>query len=129
MSQQSESANVSSSSQTVTIDSGEQLIPIESVQKILNRSRASVYRYANTDPKILNLPFDARCLNPEMRDDKEAPLMFHPNEVARFAQEVLGIKHVTIEITQPVETETNRLLQAILQELQSVRALLEDQKS
>ena len=55
--------------------------------------------------------------------------MFHPNEVARFAQEVLGIKQVTIEVTQPVETETNRLLQAILQELQSIKALLETQKS
>ncbi len=129
MTQPSENPSVSSPSQTVTIDSGQQSIPIESVQKILNRSRASVYRYANTDPKILNPPFDAKCLNPEVRDDKEAPLMFHPNEVARFAQEVLGIKHVTIAMTQPVETETNRLLQAILQELQSVRALLEDQTS
>ena len=129
MSQPVESPNVSSPSQTVTIDSDKQLIPIESVQKILNRSRASVYRYANTDPKVLNPPFDAKCLNPEVRDDKEAPLMFYPNEVARFAQEVLGIKHVTIELTQPVETETNRLLQAVLQELQSVRALLENQRS
>lgn len=106
-----------------------QQIPIESVQKILNRSRASVYRYANTDPRILNPPFDPSRLNPELRDDKEAPLMFHPNEVARFAQEVLGIKQVTIEVMQPAETETNRLLQAILQELQSVKSLLESQES
>ena len=111
-----------------SINTVEQLIPLESVQKILNRSRASIYRYANTDPKLLNLPFDAKRLNPEVRDDKEAPLMFHPNEVARFAQEVLGIKQVTIEVAQPVETETNRLLQAILQELQTVRALLESQQ-
>lgn len=118
-----------SPSESITIDTTEQLIPIESVQKILNRSRASVYRYANTDPKILNPPFDSERLNPELRDDKEAPLMFHPNEVARFAQEVLGIKQVTIEVMQPAETETNRLLQAVLQELQSIRSLLESQNS
>ena len=112
----------------VSSDTVEQLISLESVQKILNRSRASVYRYANTDPKLLNLPFDAKRLNPEVRDDKEAPLMFHPNEVARFAKEVLGIKQVTIEVAQPIETETNRLLQAVLQELQTVRALLESQQ-
>ena len=118
---------VAVSSNSITIDAAEQLIPIESVQKILNRSRASVYRYANTDSKILNPPFDAERLNPEIRNDKEAPLMFHPNEVARFAQDVLGIKQVTIEVTPPAENETNRLLQAVLTELQAVRSLLEDQ--
>lgn len=118
-------ADAAISTNSITIDSAEQLIPIESVQKILNRSRASVYRYANTDPNLLNPPFDPNCLNPEIRNDKEAPLMFHPNEVARFAQDVLGIKQVTIEITQPIETETNRLLQAVLAELQSIRKILE----
>lgn len=118
-------ADAAISTNSITIDSAEQLIPIESVQKILNRSRASVYRYANTDPNLLNPPFDPNCLNPEIRNDKEAPLMFHPNEVARFAQDVLGIKQVTIEIAQPIETETNRLLQAVLAELQSIRKILE----
>lgn len=113
-----------SQDEIVTIDSPDQLIPIESVQKILNRSRASVYRYANTHQTILNPPFDPKCLNPEIRNDKDAPLMFHPNEVARFAQDVLGIKQVTIELAQPAETETNRLLQAILIELQSIKALI-----
>jgi hypothetical protein len=129
MSQSVDTVNTDSPVNRVAVEATEQLIPIESVQKILNRSRASVYRYANTDPKLLNLPFDAKRLNPEVRVDKEAPLMFHPNEVARFAQEVLGIKQVTIEVAQPIETETNRLLQAILQELQTVRVLLESQQS
>lgn len=102
-----------------------QLLPIESVQKILNRSRASVYRYANTHQTILNPPFDPKCLNPEIRNDKDAPLMFHPNEVARFARDVLGIKQVTIEVAQPIETETNRLLKSILVEMQTIRQLLE----
>lgn len=120
-------AAVNVSAESITIDSAEQLIPIESVQKILNRSRASVYRYANTDPALLNPPFNAKCLNAEIRKDKDAPLMFHPNEVARFAQDVLGIKQVTIEVTPPAETETNRLLGAVLTELQALRKLLEAQ--
>ncbi len=118
---------VTVSSQNITIDSSDQLIPIEAVQQILSRSRASVYRYANTDPVDLNPPFNPKCLNPEIRSDKDAPLMFHPNEVARFAQEMMGIKQVTIEVAQPAETETNRLLQAVLAELQAIRLLLEQQ--
>ncbi len=112
------------SADAIAIEACAQLIPIESVQKILNRSRASVYRYANTDTKILNPPFEPKCLNPEIRHDKEAPLLFHPNEVARFAQEVLGIKQVTVAVTPPAETETHRLLKAILSELQEVKQLL-----
>ena len=118
----------SSKEDRILIDSPNQLIPIESVQKILNRSRASVYRYANTHQALLNPPFDPQCLNPEIRNDKDAPLMFHPNEVARFAQDVLGIKQVTIELAQPAETETNRLLQAVLTELQSIKQLLASKK-
>lgn len=114
--------------ESIVIDTPHQLIPIESVQKILNRSRASVYRYANTHQTILNPPFDPQCLNPEIRSEKDAPLMFHPNEVARFAQDVLGIKQVTIELTQPAETETNRLLQAVLTELQAIRKAIEVRK-
>ncbi|NJM95848.1 MAG: resolvase [Phormidesmis sp. RL_2_1] len=127
MAKQKVGSAVAVSADSITIDTADQLIPIESVQKILNRSRASVYRYANTDPQILNPPFDPECLNPEIRNDKEAPLMFHPNEVARFAQDVLGIKQVTIAITPPAETETNRLLQALLNELQDIKKLLEAQ--
>ena len=121
-------SSVTVSAQSITIDSSDQLIPIEAVQKILSRSRASVYRYANTDPVILNPPFNPKCLNPEIRSDKDAPLMFHPNEVARFAQDMLGIRQVTIEVAQPAETETNRLLQAVLTELQAIRSVLEQQR-
>ena len=110
---------------SIVVTTDNQLLPIESVQKILNRSRASVYRYANTHQSILNPDFDPKCLNPEIRNDKDDPLMFHPNEVARFAQEVLGIKQVTIEVAQPAETETHRLLQAVLSEMRTIRTLLE----
>ena len=74
------------------------LVAIDDVQKSLNRSRASVYRYTNTDPRNLNPPFNPRKLNPEYRSDQKDPLLFHPNEVARFAKDVLRIKEVTVEI-------------------------------
>ncbi len=101
------------------------LMTVEAVQKVLNRSRASVYRYANTDPFELNPSFDHKRLNPETRQYKEDPLMFHPNEVARFAQDVLGIKQVTIEVSQPTETVTHQLLRQVLDELKVIRDLLE----
>lgn len=101
------------------------LMTVEAVQKVLNRSRASVYRYANTEPLILNPTFDHTRLNPESRQHKEDPLMFHPNEVARFAQDVLGIKQVTIEISQPPETLTHQLLRQVLDELKVIRELIE----
>jgi hypothetical protein len=101
------------------------LMTVEAAQKTLNRSRASVYRYANTDPVLLNPPYDPDRLNPEHRLDKDDPLLFHPNEVTRFAKDILGIKSVTIAIQQPAETVTQSILQAILSELQAIRELLE----
>lgn len=104
------------------------LMSVEAVEKALNRSRASVYRYANTDPETLNLSYNPSRLNPELRVNKDDPLLFHPNEVARFAQDVLGIKQVTIEVQQPAETVTHELLRAILSELQSIHQLLKTQR-
>ena len=101
------------------------LMTVEAVQKVLNRSRASVYRYANTDTLILNPPFDHTLLNPESRHHFEDPLLFHPNVVARFAQDVLGIKQVTIEISQSPETLPHQLLRQVLDELKIIRELIE----
>lgn len=103
------------------------LMPVEAVQKVLNRSRASVYRYANTDPLNLNPPYSAKFLNPELRKDKDDPLLFHPNEVARFARDVLGINKVTIQMQQPADTATLEILRAILVELQTIRQHLENE--
>ncbi|MGG6266472.1 resolvase [Leptolyngbya sp. AN03gr2] len=100
------------------------LMDVEAVQKTLNRSRASVYRYANTDPELLNPPFDPKKLNPELRTSANDPLIFHSNEVARFAKDVLKIKQVTIEIQEPQPNKTQEVLEAILAELQSIHALL-----
>lgn len=100
------------------------LMDIEAVQKALNRSRASIYRYANTDPTCLNPSYNPECLNPELRLSKDDPLLFHPNEVARFATDVLKIKQVTIEVRDVAPTPTQELLQAILVELQTIHQLL-----
>jgi hypothetical protein len=103
----------------------EALVGIEEVQKSLNRSRASVYRYTNTDPRNLNPPFNPRKLNPEYRTDQKDPLLFHPNEVARFARDVLRIKEVTVEVLNSPSTATQQLLTSILEELRQIRAQLD----
>ena len=102
------------------------LVAIDDVQKSLNRSRASVYRYTNTDPRNLNPPFNPRKLNPEYRSDQKDPLLFHPNEVARFAKDVLRIKEVIVEVLNSPSTATQQVLGAILEELRQIRTHLED---
>ena len=104
----------------------EALVGIDEVQKSLNRSRASVYRYTNTDPRNLNPPFNPRKLNPEYRSDQKDPLMFHPNEVARFAKDVLRIKEVTVEVLNSPSTATQQILGSILEELRLIRTHLEE---
>ncbi|WP_156796668.1 resolvase [Cyanobium sp. PCC 7001] len=106
------------------VEGAEALISIDEVQKALNRSRASVYRYTNTDPRNLNPPFNPRRLNPEYRSDQKDPLLFHPHEVARFARDVLRIKEVTVEVLNSPSTATQQLLGAILEELRIIRGQL-----
>ena len=99
-----------------------ELMDVEAIQKALGRSRASIYRYANTDPVqgLLNLPYDPKRLNPELRNSDRDPLLFHPSEVSRFARDILKMKQVTIQVQEPIQNETNRLLREILQELRSL---------
>ncbi len=104
------------------------LVGIDEVQKSLNRSRASVYRYTNTDTRNLNPPFNPRKLNPEYRSDLKDPLQFHPNEVARFAKDVLRIKEVTVEVLNSPSTATQNVLASILEELKFIRMTLEAQQ-
>tara|TARA_Y100001968_G_scaffold40580_1_gene30805 strand:- start:259 stop:720 length:462 start_codon:yes stop_codon:yes gene_type:complete len=103
------------------------LLTIDEVQKTLNRSRASVYRYTNTDSRNLNPPFNPRKLNTEFRSDQKDQLLFHPNEVARFAKDILRIKEVTVEIFNSPSSETQNILNAILDELRSIRNQLDEQ--
>lgn len=101
-------------------------LSVDDVQRYLNRSRASVYRYANTDPDLLNPPYDAKKLNPELRQNKDEPLVFRPQEVRRFAEEVLGLQPV-IQVQTAPETVTTDLLRQILDELKAIRQHLEQQ--
>ena len=102
------------------------LLTIDEVQKTLNRSRASVYRYTNTDTRNLNPPFNPKKLNTEFRSDQKDQLLFHPNEVARFAKDILRIKEVTVEIFNSPSSETQNILNAILEELRIIRNQLEE---
>ena len=106
-------------------NSTESLLTIDEVQKTLNRSRASVYRYTNTDTRNLNPPFNPRKLNTEFRSDQKDQLLFHPNEVARFAKDILRIKEVTVEIFNSPSSETQNILKAILDELKFIRNKLD----
>ena len=110
------------SASDLSTDKTYELMDVEAIQKALGRSRASVYRYANTDPNQdqLNLPYDPQRLNPELRQSDREPLLFHPTEVSRFARDVLKMKQVTIQVQEPVQNETNRLLREILQELKAL---------
>ena len=106
------------------ISGSDELVGIDEVQKFLNRSRASVYRYTNTDPRNLNPSFNPRKLNPEFRTDQKEQLKFHPNEIARFAKDILRIKEVTVVFNSPSSAAQNVLMQ-ILDELKMIRSLLE----
>ncbi len=110
------------------ISSSEELVGIDEVQRFLNRSRASVYRYTNTDLRNLNPNFNPRKLNPEYRSDQKDPLRFHPNEVARFAKDILRIKEVTVEIFNSPSSASQNLLVEILEELKNIRKFLEKNK-
>ena len=115
----------SSIDRSMSVGHSDALVSIDDVQKSLNRSRASVYRYTNTDPRNLNPPFNPRKLNPEYRSDQKDPLSFHPNEVARFAKDVLRIKEVTVEVLNSPSTATQQMLGSILDELRGIRARLD----
>ena len=120
----SESSDFRSDAAAV-LSQSDALVGIDDVQKSLNRSRASVYRYTNTDPRNLNPVFNPRKLNPEYRSDQKDPLLFHPNEVARFAKDVLRIKEVTVEVLNSPSTATQQVLGAILDELRLIRFRLD----
>ena len=111
----------------IASNTSDSLLTIDEVQKTLNRSRASVYRYTNTDTRNLNPPFNPRKLNTEFRSDQKDQLLFHPNEVARFAKDILRIKEVTVEILNAPSSETQKILSAILDELIIIRNKLDEQ--
>ena len=121
-----EDSSLSSAGVDTVMAQSDALVAIDDVQKSLNRSRASVYRYTNTDSRNLNPPFNPKKLNSEYRSDQKDPLLFHPNEVARFAKDVLRIKEVTVEVLNSPSTATQQVLGAILEELRQIRIHLKD---
>ena len=122
----SDVSNLTSLCASVATNLSDSLLTIDEVQKTLNRSRASVYRYTNTDARILNPPFNPKRLNTEFRSDQKDQLLFHPNEVARFAKDILRIKEVTVEIFNSPSSATQNTLNAILEELRMIRIHLEE---
>lgn len=100
------------------------LMTLDDVQKALGRSRPSLYRYANTHVEQINLPYNPKKLNPELRHSRNEPLLFHPTEVSRFARDVLKIQQVTIQIQEAPVNTTNQILQKILAELEAIHLLL-----
>jgi len=107
-------------------ESSEFLMNIDAVQKALGRSRPSLYRYANTDTDLINLPYDPKKLNPELRQNRNEPLLFHPTEVSRFARDVLKVQQVTIEVQETPTNATNQILQEILTELKAIHTHLKN---
>lgn len=107
-----------------TSPSSDALMTLDDVQDCLNRSRASIYRYANTDPNVLNPPFDLHKLNAEFRQDHKDPLLFHPQEVARYARDILRIKGVNVTVLNAPSTTTEKLLTEMLAELRQIRLAL-----
>jgi hypothetical protein len=103
------------------------LMNIDAVQSALGRSRPSLYRYANTDNDQINLAYDPKKLNPELRQNRNEPLLFHPTEVSRFARDVLKVQQVTIQVQESPVNATNQVLQQILAELQAIHAHLKNQ--
>jgi AraC-like DNA-binding protein len=62
----------------------EKYYTVSELQKLLNRSRASVYRMLNTEKHNLNPPFDPYKLNHEYRCDITDPIRVSSREVFRL---------------------------------------------
>ena len=65
------------------------------------------------------------CIRDRYRTDQKEPLRFHPNEIARFAKDILRIKEVTVEVFNSPSSAAQNTLSQILEELKSIRSLLE----
>ena len=64
---------------------------------------------------------------PPLLNKEKDQLLFHSNEVARFAKDILRIKEVTVEILNSPSSETQNILNAILDELRIIRIKLDEQ--
>jgi hypothetical protein len=72
--------------QNTEVDEQKQKIyyTISSLEGVLHRSRATIYRYLNISENILNPPFDPYKLNHEFRLDATDPVLISSLEVDRW---------------------------------------------
>jgi len=73
--------------QNVDFDYSRKYYNIQELQKVLDRSRASVYRIINTEKNILNPPFNPQKLNHEHRVDFTDPIQVSAAEIIRWKDE------------------------------------------
>lgn len=72
--------------QSVEEKEAEKYYTVEELQRILNKSRATIYRILNSDKAALNPPFDPAKLNHEQRVDAADPIRVSSNEIKRWKQ-------------------------------------------
>ena len=65
-------------------EQSEKYYTVEELQRILNKSRATIYRILNSDKVALNPPFDPAKLNHEQRIDATDPIRVSSSEIKRW---------------------------------------------
>lgn len=98
--------------QNTEVSKVKQHYTIEELQKILNRSRASIYRMLNTGSNAeLNPRFDPAKLNHEYRADKADPIRVSSNEIERWKSESQRLKQIAdqqkINTSASLESDLN----------------------
>jgi len=73
--------------QNLNFDYSRKFYTVQELQKVLDRSRASVYRILNTEKNVLNPPFDPQKLNHEYRANDFDPIQVSAAEITRWKEE------------------------------------------
>ncbi len=73
--------------QNLNFDYSRKFYNIQELQKVLERSRASVYRILNTEKNVLNPSFNPQKLNYEYRAHDSDPIQVSAVEVSRWKEE------------------------------------------
>jgi predicted transcriptional regulator len=83
--------------QSVEADQSVKYYNIDELQKVLNRSRAFVYRVLNIDKYVFNLPFDPAKLNHEYRVDKKDSIRVSSDEIKRWKNESQRLSQIAAQ--------------------------------
>jgi hypothetical protein len=73
--------------QNLNFDYSRKFYTVQELQKVLDKSRASVYRILNNDKNVLNPPFDPQKLNHEYRANEFDPIQVSAAEITRWKEE------------------------------------------